>query len=541
MSNVSLVPPSENAVGLEHRMIEIPEKGWEKLWLWASERINPIVVKEVRQSLKSKQFTVSFGLTLVAAVGWTLIAISLMVPRVFFMPGGVQLLSGYFCILSLPLMVVIPFSAFRSLTSETEDSTFELLSISALTASQIVHGKMASATLQIVLYLSALAPCIVLTYLLRGVSLFSILFLLGLTVVFSICETAVALLLAAVSRTRLVQNGVAVIALAGLLMAFFSWITMIISEGFNAFNSAPREVYMVLFALATIVAIAVSLVLKASAAAIDFPSENHSTPLRWRILGLLSLVLFWTLVGMLASEQAEIGIVLLVGVFIVAMLFGALIVGERGVISPRAQRTLPRTFFGRVFLTWGYPGAGLGYVFLVCLYGALAITLAAVELYYASTMRNWFGRTSLVPIGYMLWCYLAIYLGTTRLLMLAVSRQLPARMIGSVALTVVILILAHLLPLLTVYYLNDYRDFDYGWHQAFNIVWSVNEAVENLSLDIGGSIVIVTLFAIGIFGLNLVLSTRDVMMVRVAQPPRVREDDGLPEVQMKAKIDPFAD
>ena len=48
------------------RMLEIPEQAWEKLWVWGSERINPIVVKEVRQSLKSKQFTISFGLTLLA-------------------------------------------------------------------------------------------------------------------------------------------------------------------------------------------------------------------------------------------------------------------------------------------------------------------------------------------------------------------------------------------------------------------------------------------------------------------------------------------
>ena len=71
----------------------IDSQRWERLWLWASERVNPIVVKEVRQSLKSKQFTVSFGLTLIAAVGWTLIAISMMVPRIFYMPAGVPLLS----------------------------------------------------------------------------------------------------------------------------------------------------------------------------------------------------------------------------------------------------------------------------------------------------------------------------------------------------------------------------------------------------------------------------------------------------------------
>ena len=115
-----------------HRICKIPEKGWERWWLWGTERINPIVVKEVRQSLKSRQFTIAFGLTLIAAVSWTLIAISLMVPKIYYSPGGVQLLTGFFCILQFPLMIIIPFSAFRSLTTETEDSTFELLSISAL-------------------------------------------------------------------------------------------------------------------------------------------------------------------------------------------------------------------------------------------------------------------------------------------------------------------------------------------------------------------------------------------------------------------------
>ncbi|MEO8272310.1 MAG: hypothetical protein ABI557_21560, partial [Aureliella sp.] len=127
--------------GFQHRMIDEPQRGWERLWLWASERVNPIVIKEVRQSLKSKQFTISFGLTLIAAVGWTLVAVSMMVPRIFYMPAGVPLLAGYFCILAAPLMIIIPLVAFLSLTTETEDSTFELLSISALSAQQIVYGK----------------------------------------------------------------------------------------------------------------------------------------------------------------------------------------------------------------------------------------------------------------------------------------------------------------------------------------------------------------------------------------------------------------
>ncbi len=541
MTRASLMGSATEADAIRHRMAELPEEKWERVWVWCSERINPIVVKEVRQSLKSKQFSISFGLTLIAAVSWTLIAVSLMVPRIYFVPGGTPLLIGFFCILTVPLMVIIPFSAFRSLTSETEDSTFELLSISALSAAQIVHGKMASACVQIMLYLSALAPCIVLTYLLRGVSLFSILFLLGATVVFSIAETALALMVASVARTRLLQNGVSVLALAGLLFAAFGWTMLIVGERFELFNNPIREMYVVLFALATIIALAISLVLRAAAAAIDFPSENHSTPLRWRIVWLLTLVLFWSLIGIIAAEAAEGAVLLVVGVFAVLMFIGSLITGERGVISPRAQRTLPKTFFGRIFLTWLYPGAGLGYIYLVCLYAALVVTLGGVELYYSATIRNFFGRESVLAAGYLLLCYLTIYLGVNRLIMMSVTKQLPGRMVASVAMLIVLLILAHLIPLMTVFYLNDYREFDYGWHQAFNIFWTTAEAVDGLSAEIGASMVIVTLCALAVFGLNLILSTRDVMLIRVSRPPRVMEEEGAVASAQTKPSDPFAD
>lgn len=517
----------------QHRMLETPEKRWERAWVWCSERVNPIVVKEVRQSLKSRQFSISFGLTLIAAIGWTLVAVSMSVPRMYYLPGGMVLLAGYFCILTLPLMVIIPFSTFRSLTAETDDSTFELLSISALSASQIVYGKMASGCVQMVLYLSALAPCIVLTYLLRGVSLFAILLALGLTVAFSLGETALALLFAAIGRTRMVQSGISVLVLAGLMMGVFAWLTLLLSEALVEFAFLPSEVSVVLFALLTVFALAISLVLNAAAAAIDFPSENHSTPLRVRIVALLALITFWSLLGVIATREAEGAVILLIGVFIALMFLGGLITGEYGVISPRAQRTLPKTFFGRVFLTWLYPGAGLGYIFVVSLFGGLVISLAGVELFYTNSLNNWFGRDSVIVAGYLLLGYLAFYLGLNRLLMLGLPKTIPARMLGSITLLAVTLLLAHLIPLLIAFYWNDYREFDYAWHQAFNIVWSVNEAIENgplnrataaFSSQIGASMLIVTLCAIVIFGLNLVLCTRDVLLVRVAEPPRVRED-----------------
>ena len=522
-----------------HRICRIPKKGWERLWLWGTERINPIVVKEVRQSLKSKQFSISFGLTLIAAVSWTLIAISLMVPKIYYSPGGVQLLTGFFCILQFPLMIIIPFSAFRSLTTETEDSTFELLSISALSAWQIVLGKMTSALLQTLLYLSALAPCIVLTYLLRGVSLDSIVFVLGLTVAFSVGETALALLLAAVSRARILQAAATVLLLIGLIVGFFAWTITITSGALVEFSNPPKEFYLVIFGFATVIGVTLNLILRSAAAAIDFPSENHSTPLRKRVLLLIGLILFWSTFVVVASREEEIASVFLVCAFIVCMFIGSLMTGELGIISPRARRTLPTTFAGRVFLTWFYPGAGMGYIFLVCLFAALVTTMCITEVYYSVSMQMSMGRSQILYVGYLLLCYLTIYLGVNRLLMMAVAKHMPARMLGSVALMSVILLGMHMGPLLLVYAFNDYREFDYEWHQAFNIVWTCVKASEGLSLPVELSMGILTLASIAVFGLNLVLSMRDVMLVRIAEPPRVRAENRVATVIQTPN--PFAD
>jgi hypothetical protein len=522
-----------------HRICQIPEKGWDRLWLWATERINPIVVKEVRQSLKSRQFTIAFGLTLIAAISWTLIAISLMVPRIYYTPAGVQLLTGFFCILQFPLMIIIPFSAFRSLTTETEDSTFELLSISALSAWQIVMGKMMSALLQALLYLSALAPCIVLTYLLRGVSLDSILFVLGLTVTFSVIETALALLLAAVSRARILQAGATVLLLIGLIIGFFSWTTMIVNGALVGLSNMPKEFYIGVFGFATVLLVALDLVLRSAAAAIDFPSENHSTPLRKRVLLLVGLILFWSTFAVVASREEEFAFVFLVCAFIVCMFIGSLMTGELGIISPRARRSLPKTFAGRVFLTWFYPGAGMGYIFLVCLFAALVATMCITELYYSLSMQLSMGRTSIQTVGYLLMCYLTIYLGINRLAMLAVAKHMPARMLGSFALMAVLLLTLQLGPLMLAFALNDYREFEYEWHQALNIIWTCNRSMDGLSFPVEVSMGILTLASIAIFGLNLVLSTRDVMLVRIAEPPRVRAENQVEAVVQAPN--PFAD
>jgi hypothetical protein len=285
--------------------------------------------------------------------------------------------------------------------------------------------------------------------------------------------------------------------------------------------------------------VALNLILRSAAAAIDFPSENHSTPLRKRVLLLVGLILFWSTFAVVASREEEIAFVFLIGAFIVCMFIASLMTGELGIISPRARRTLPTTFAGRVFLTWFYPGAGMGYIFLVCLFAALVATMCITEVYYSVSMQMTMGRSGIQYVGYLLLCYLTIYAGINRLLMMSVAKHMPARMLGSVALMAVILLLMHMGPLVLVYALNDYRSFDYDWHQAFNIFWTCSEASDGLSLPVEFSLGILTLASIAIFGLNLVLSTRDVMLIRIAEPPRVRAEYQVSTVLQVP--DPFAE
>ena len=47
----------------------------------AGERLNPILVKEARQALKSRQFLITFLLLLVCGWCWSLIGVAVMGPR----------------------------------------------------------------------------------------------------------------------------------------------------------------------------------------------------------------------------------------------------------------------------------------------------------------------------------------------------------------------------------------------------------------------------------------------------------------------------
>ncbi|MEM7348273.1 MAG: ABC transporter permease, partial [Chloroflexota bacterium] len=65
-------------------------------WIEAVSRwLNPILIKESRQSLKSNQFLVTFSLVLAAALFWSFFALA-VTPNITQSSNSLILLSGYF-------------------------------------------------------------------------------------------------------------------------------------------------------------------------------------------------------------------------------------------------------------------------------------------------------------------------------------------------------------------------------------------------------------------------------------------------------------
>ncbi len=488
--------------------------------------LNPILVKETRQALKSRQFTASFWLVLLFAAGWSFVGISLLMPKVYYLPSGRYMLSGYFLILCVPLLLIVPFSAFRSLATECEDGTYELLSITSLSARQIVTGKLGSAILQMMVYYAALAPCIAFTYLLRGMDVGTIAVLLVSTFLVSILFSCVGLVFAGMHKSKQWQAMISVLLLLMLLIggwAWGFWLMALVYEGGGTLNS-PEFWIGVGFALSIYATVVVMLILIA-AAQNSFASDNRSTQIRITMLVQLVVYAGWMMYLWITIAAEPFSVLTLIFGGIVWTIYGAFLTGEIAELSPRARRDLPQTFFGRMFLTWFNPGSATGYVFIVGSFLALIVLVLATNLIGAANRPAMaFDVNKLFPFAILMWSYMAFYLGLGRLIIVGLRKVSDFGVTAVFLIHVLVFTGAAAIPTFIQYWMQDFRDADYSYLQTVNWLWSLVEAVD------GGFLmwpVVLTMVAAALcmFCINLVLAAREIEATRLVAPERVLIDD----------------
>jgi hypothetical protein len=536
------------------------------------DRLNPILVKEARQAMKSRQFVVTFSLLLIFGWLWTVLYVAFGVPRIFYVPVGPGVLIGYYIVLSIPLLIVVPYAAFRSLAAEREDGTYELLSITTLTAGQIVQGKLASALLQMIVYYSALAPCIAFTYLMRGIDMVTIALVLGYTFVASLLLSIFGLMMATVTRSRHWQILLSVVFVMALLAITLFWDMAVVGSILNAAEMQYSEpvFWMSNLCFLSFAAPIGLLCYQVAAGQITFASENRSTPLRVILLLPHFLLIAWYVYFWMKLGYSEALWVLPCMLGIYWTCAGSLLTGETAQLSPRAMRELPQSLLGRMAFTWFNPGAGTGYMFaMLNLLTGLAIALAAVN--YGQMLQDpalldplggWARRLFVTltaniepiqnvpdvgdwfPMAVCVFGYAAGFLGLGRILTLLARRATHVGMLATFLCHAILIAGGVLVPLLLQALISwgDFSTFPYTSLQLPNWIWTLHESI----YATGGGLpryawITIGLVGTAIMGINLLLTAGDVEHVRLKAPRRVEEDEAAlhPAVVKPRKSSPW--
>lgn len=371
----------------------------------ATDHLNPILVKEMRQALKSRQFVLTFMLLL--AVAWLVSAGTVIFAPVAveFGAAGHSLFLVYFGILAFAVFVIVPFGAHRSMLAERDQNTYELLSISALTPRQIVNGKLLSAMVQSFVFYSAITPFIAFASLLQGFDLPSCLFLLVAAFAWSACVSMFTLMLSTLARQRQYQaaNSMGMFFLlmfqlyimAGLLFEFsyagvpfddpdFWWTVGCVSAGAGSYTLLAQQ-------------IAVSQ--------LTFESGNRSTGIRvilaaqfWVFCLLVAGYSLWQSSPVLAHDAAPM-LVVIATHWTVAGIFMAT---EVDWLSRRVRRQLPQSRALRFLVAPWLPGGARGFLWVLTHLGVV-LCVAMLPAWDADWLRRF---------AFALCCYVVFLTGS---------------------------------------------------------------------------------------------------------------------------------
>lgn len=372
----------------------------EKTAQWierGSDLANPILVRETRQALKSRQFVATFMLLLGAA--W-------MVSSFFMLWSGdaleygaiaMELFLVYYVVLAFAIFVIVPFGAYRSLLNENDLNTFDLLSITTLSPSNIVWGKLWTATVQVFIYYSAIAPFMAFTALLNGFDFAKFAFVLVLSKLASIAACLIALTLSTFAKQRHWQALSSLVLLGGLVWLFMGALGLAFQMLWFSPPFTDPEFWWSLAAIIMVVASYLALCLQITTAQLTFESDNRSSGIR--VVASLQVFLFVVCVGIFfwansIYPPAEALMVLSLLAITHVGVIGLFAVTEFEALSRRIRRGLPENPVLRLCLAPYLPGGSRG---LIYTFAHLAVIVGScwlvLELFRGMISRRWLGAS----------------------------------------------------------------------------------------------------------------------------------------------------
>lgn len=362
--------------------------------------INPIVVKELRQAVRSRFVVAVILLFLILQLVYlgihlTIAGLNGWLDTIDYQAGR-DVFTGFQVVVLATCMLFLPAYAGARLAGERSEVNTDLLFITTLQPRKIISGKLASSVILAVMIFSACAPFMAFTYFLRGIDLVSIFFVIGIDFLVVIGSVHLMVFLAVIPANRVLKAFLGVIGFAMLVFIFALTLTGTIAMvQFGLSTMLENQEFWAICATMLLDFVGeCGLLYTWAVALISAPSANRVLPMRVFMLtfGIVSGIAHTFIAYTTRQDEPIQSWILFMGQLAGMALFIA--VNERQTWTPRVSRTIPRSVLLRIPAFFLYSGAAGGVLFAGLLVGIMTLGTWLFKLWYPTVVPGALGTTT---------------------------------------------------------------------------------------------------------------------------------------------------
>jgi hypothetical protein len=406
--------------------------------------INPVTLKELRQMVRSRMVAVGLIVYLLAQLGGVSLVLMSSADdgsggSLYGRALGQSVFHMVYFLLSFLLLLCLPLFMGTRIGLERGKEHLDLQYITALKPQQFVDGKVASAVVMTVVFASASLPFLVLSYLLRGVDLFSVLWMFCGLLLITVCSLYGTLFLGALGVSRTLR----LFLLLGVIFALLLLLGTVNIGGAGVMSSGVGELFdswQEVLGWLSALGLAIwgcALCRAVTVAALSPPHANRALPVR---RGVTACWLFWALVALLTALETRESTPLYIWAFMSVLVSAGLLAVSASMppgysrrvlssVSPRLPARVAQYFF--------YSGAesGMAWALALGFLSVLAILLVGAftpwlandsSLTSAQLVAIFLYLTAIICSARAAWCY-------------ALQRVVTPKLVGVAAAVMVLL------------------------------------------------------------------------------------------------------
>ena len=355
---------------------------------WREWELNPIVVKELRQAVRSWAVT---GMLLLFLTALFLISLCFLVFQTFDADPDVQLGSEMFSwftgILAVASVFFIPLYMGVRVAAERQENNPDLFYVSTLSPARIILGKFLCGVYMAVLFFSACMPFMAFSNILRGVDLPTIFYILFFLFLIVCAVNMIAIFLACIPASRPFK---VLFALFGFIASFwvlgpvFLFSRFALRSGIGT-TMGGRDFWAGTLTEIAIGAAVTGLFYVMAVALVSPPSSNRALPAR------IYISVIWFLTGLLclgwAAKTGHPDTVYgwFIPIFVLLLASLLVVISNSDGLSHRVRRAIPHSRWKQLFAFLVFNGAAGGLLWVGLM---MAATFLALRLLFPTIANS---------------------------------------------------------------------------------------------------------------------------------------------------------